>query len=120
MKKSKASLVTSLALLVILCAHPLVHAQPGGKHIEVTASKFSFAPATITVKKGEPVTLVLSSTDVTHGLRIRELGVDVKVNKGKSTEATFTPDQTGDFVGHCSNFCGAGHGGMALTVHVVD
>ncbi|RXH54193.1 hypothetical protein GRAN_4844 [Granulicella sibirica] len=57
---------------------------------------------------------------MTHGLRIRELGVDVKVNKGKSTEATFTPDQTGDFVGHCSNFCGAGHGGMALTVHVVD
>ena len=32
----------------------------------------------------------------------------------------FTPDKAGDFVGHCSVFCGSGHGGMMLTLHVVD
>jgi cytochrome c oxidase subunit 2 len=32
----------------------------------------------------------------------------------------FTADKTGDFVGHCSVFCGSGHGGMSLTLHVVN
>jgi cytochrome c oxidase subunit 2 len=88
--------------------------------IEVTAKRFSFDPATITVKKGEPVVLVLKSLDVPHGLRIGELNVDVKVSKGSLVEARFTPQTVGEFVGQCSVFCGAGHGSMKLTVDVVE
>ena len=74
----------------------------------------------VTLKKGEPVVLVLKSNDVPHGIRVRELGLDVKVSKGGSAEARFTPNQVGDFVGHCSVFCGAGHGSMSIAFHVVN
>ncbi len=90
------------------------------RRIEVTASRFSYTPNELNLKKGEPVVLLLKSTDATHGLRISELNVDLKVDKGKTSEVEFTPDRTGDFVGHCSVFCGAGHGSMELTLHVEE
>jgi cytochrome c oxidase subunit 2 len=97
-----------------------VRAQAAPRRIEVTAKQFSFEPSEITVKKGEPVILVIKSADVAHGLRFRELNLNVKVDKGGTAELPFTPDKTGDFVGHCSVFCGSGHGEMALTMHVVN
>lgn len=87
--------------------------------VEVTAKRFSFQPAEITLKAGEPVELTLKSLDVSHGLRVRELGLEVKVRKGQTAEVRFTPEKTGTFVGHCDVFCGSGHGSMELTLHVV-
>jgi cytochrome c oxidase subunit 2 len=94
--------------------------QASPQRIEVTAKRFSYDPQTVTVRKGEPVELVLKSEDVPHGLKFRELGVEVKAGKGKTGEVEFTPEKTGDFVGHCSVFCGVGHGSMQLTLHVVQ
>jgi cytochrome c oxidase subunit 2 len=110
---------STLAIAAILMADSTL-AQSAPRKIEVTATKFTFTPAEITVRKGEPVVLVVKSADASHGLRFRELNVEVKVDKGGTAEAHFTPDKTGDFVGHCSVFCGSGHGGMALTLHVVE
>lgn len=97
-----------------------VRAQDSPRQIEITAKRFEFSPSEITVKKGEPVVLVVKSVDVAHGLRFRELNLNVKVDKGGTAELPFTPDKTGDFVGHCSVFCGSGHGEMTLTMHVVN
>jgi cytochrome c oxidase subunit 2 len=72
------------------------------------------------LKKGEPVVLVLKSADVAHGIRFKELGIETKIGKGQTSELAFTPDKTGTFVGQCSVFCGSGHGGMKLTLHVVE
>jgi cytochrome c oxidase subunit 2 len=88
--------------------------------IEIVAKRFSFAPAEITLKKGEPVVLVLHSEDVPHGLKISELNVETEIAKGATSELSFTPNATGDFVGHCSRFCGSGHGSMTLTLHVTE
>ena len=88
--------------------------------VVIVSKRFSFDPGTVTLKKGEPVDLVLQSSDVPHGVRFRELGVEVKAGKGGQGEVQFTPDKTGDFVGHCSVFCGSGHGSMSITLHVVD
>jgi cytochrome c oxidase subunit 2 len=113
--------VTLFALFVmILFAFQSTHAQAAPRRIEISAKKFEFTPAEITLKKGEPVVIVLKSMDVAHGLRFRELGFNVKASKGQTTEAAFTPTKTGDFVGQCSVFCGSGHGHMKLTLHVVD
>jgi cytochrome c oxidase subunit 2 len=90
------------------------------RKIEVIAKRYSFTPGDITLKKGEPVLLVLKSVDVPHGIRIRELGVEVKVPKAGTQEVRFTPAKTGTFVGHCYVFCGEGHGSMTLTLHVID
>ncbi len=96
------------------------NAQAAPRHIEVSAKRFSFAPNELTLKKGEPVVLVLKSEDATHGLRIKELGIDIKAAKGQTTEFPFTPDKTGDFTGRCSNFCGSGHASMTFAIHVVE
>lgn len=90
------------------------------RRIEVTAKRFSFDPAEITVKRGEPVLLVLKSLDVAHGIRFRELNVEVDARAGKTSQVQFAPEKTGDFIGHCSVFCGAGHGSMMLKLHVVE
>ncbi len=90
------------------------------KTVIITAKKFSYDPGTITLKKGQPVTLILKSEDVAHGLRFSEFNVNLKVQKGGTTQTTFTPDKTGTFIGHCSVFCGSGHGSMAITLHVVE
>jgi cytochrome c oxidase subunit II len=116
-------------LLMVLCVGMIaagvfstrtVSAQDEQKQIEVTAKRFAYEPAEITVKKGKPVVLVIKSEDVAHGLRFRELDLNATIDKGSSAELKFTPDKIGDFVGHCSVFCGSGHGEMTLTLHVVD
>lgn len=119
----RSRLFATAALGLLFCGIFVVQGaapetQP--RRIEITAKRFSFDPGELTLKKGEPVVLVLKSVDVAHGLRVRELGVDVKVGKGATTEVQFTPEKTGNFVGHCSVFCGGGHGSMKLTLHVVE
>jgi cytochrome c oxidase subunit II len=116
-------LLVALFVVVLIATMSTVSpapAQSAPRRIELAASRFEFAPAEITVKKGEPVVIVLKSVDVAHGLRFRELGVNVKADKGQTAELSFTPDKTGDFVGACSVFCGSGHGKMKLTLHVVE
>lgn len=121
MKKSFMRLVLLVGVVAITITSGEVQwAETSPHRVEVTAKKFSFDPAEITLKKGEPVTLVLKSMDVSHGLRFRELNVDVRVRAGSTSVVQFTPNKTGDFVGHCSIFCGSGHGGMKLMLHVVD
>lgn len=97
-----------------------VSAQVETRTITITAKRSTFDPTEITLKRGQPVVLIVKSLDVGHGLRVRELNIDLKIKKGGSSEVQFTPEQTGDFVGHCSVFCGSGHGSMKLTIHVVE
>jgi cytochrome c oxidase subunit 2 len=94
--------------------------QSAPRRIEVSVKRFEYSPAEITLKKGEPVVLVLTTTDVAHGLKFKELDLNTKFDKNKPAEMAFTPDKVGDFVGHCSVFCGSGHGSMTLTLHVTE
>jgi cytochrome c oxidase subunit 2 len=92
-------LITSAVLGLLMFGISLVYgAAPSVEphRVEVTAKRFSFDPGDLTLKKGEPVILVLKSVDVAYGLRFRELGVDVKAGKGTTSEVQFTPQMTGD------------------------
>jgi cytochrome c oxidase subunit 2 len=88
--------------------------------INVSVKKFAYEPSQITLKKGQPVVITLTTQDVTHGLKFKELNLNTKIEKGKPAQLAFTPTQAGDFVGHCSVFCGSGHGSMTLTLHVTE
>lgn len=116
---TKKRIVSALfaGILALAVSSPAALAQ---QRIEITAKRFDYTPGDITVKKGQPVVLVLKSEDVAHGLRFRELNVNVKVKAGGTAEVQFTPEKTGDFIGHCSVFCGAHHGSMTIRLHVVD
>jgi len=85
----------------------------------LSAKRFSYQPSEITLKKDEPVVLVLHGEDFGHGLHVSELNVDLKTPaNGGTSEVRITPDKEGDFIARCSVFCGAGHGNLTLTIHV--
>jgi len=107
-------------LLWGMVVSPLAAGDQGPRTITIIAQRFSFEPNEITVKKGEPVTLIIHSKDVSHGLVIEDLGVRTIVKKGQSAEVSFTPDTAGTFLGKCAHFCGSGHGSMTMTVHVTE
>jgi cytochrome c oxidase subunit II len=109
----------ALALFALAMASPA--SQPSdSRRINVVASRFSFEPSEITVKKGEAVTISFRSKDVTHGLVIEELGIRREIKKGRTQNLTLLPENTGTFEGRCAHFCGKGHASMVFTVHVVD
>ena len=118
MKHNLMLLSFSVVMLTAAFSPVAVRAQDA-QRIEITAKRFNFTPGEITVKKGQPVVLVLHSEDVEHGLRINEFGVNAHIQPGKTIEVKFTPGKTGNFVGHCIVFCGPGHGTMEIKVHVV-
>ena len=89
------------------------------RRIEIVASRFAYSPQAITLKNGEPVVLVLRSSDVTHSLKCSELNIKSEIKKGRVTEIQITPEETGHFVGKCAHFCGKDHRSMMLQIDVV-
>jgi cytochrome c oxidase subunit II len=119
MKSSTRRLAILTALLFSSLSLAAAPANPP-RRIEVVASRFQFRPNQITLKKGESVVVVLTSTDVTHGLKIPDLDVSEVVKKGGESEIDITPEKVGTFEGKCAHFCGKGHGSMKFTVNVVE
>ena len=76
----KMKVALSAMLSALLLAAPMfvqaIRIQPGPRRIEVTAKRFAFLPGEVTLKKGEPVVLVLKSVDVPHGVRFSGLGIE--------------------------------------------
>lgn len=86
----------------------------------MTAKQFEFLPATLSVKKGVPVRLIIDAVDVEHGFAIPEFGVQTSLPVGRKTVVEFTPDRVGKFTFFCSVFCGSGHGSMKGNLVVTD
>lgn len=112
--------VLKTILLCGLALSPIAAGDQPAQTISLTAQRFSFTPNEITLKKGQPVTLVIQTKDVTHGLLIEGLGVRTDIKKGQASEVTFTPGTAGTFEAKCAHFCGKGHGSMKMTVRVLE
>jgi heme/copper-type cytochrome/quinol oxidase subunit 2 len=89
--------VTKVKPAVFLAVIFFVSSTPAGRaesprRIEITAKRFTYDPEVITLKRGEPVVLVLHSIDVTHGLKIADFKINAEdIKKGKDTELQFSP-----------------------------
>jgi len=94
--------------------------EPPPRVIEITAKRFEFSPATITLKKGETVTLRLRSEDVTHGFFQRALKLSAAIESGQTVDVTLTPQAAGRFLTICDHFCGAQHGNMHMNIVVEE
>ena len=109
--------VTALAVVALISASFVVFA-PGTTRsaqeqvIRVTAKKFEYSPNEITVKKGVPVILEITSLDRDHGFKLEAFNINQKLKKGETETIEFTADKTGTFPFQCSEFCGLGHGKM--------
>lgn len=94
--------------------------QPAVQEFTLTARQWEFEPSTLTVKKGVPVRLRITSIDVTHGFGLSEFGVNATLAPNQTQTVEFTPTKTGEFTFACSVFCGSGHSGMRGTLRVVE
>jgi cytochrome c oxidase subunit II len=101
-----------LAFAILLTASAQ---ERGPRVVEITAKKFEFGATVVTLTKGEPVTLRLTSLDRAHGLMVKAFHVDLDVEGGQSAEVTFTPTESGSFPAICDHYCGSGHGNMKMT-----
>ncbi|MGA9723820.1 MAG: cupredoxin domain-containing protein [Candidatus Binatus sp.] len=109
-----------IALAVAAPRTNLVNASDNPKVIQITAKKFEFSPSQITLKKGEPVILRLSSSDRVHGFMSKPLKIDTDIPSDTSKDVAVTPDTAGDFTVICDHYCGTGHGNMKMKVTVVE
>ena len=115
--------ILMVALIAIIAGARLMsHAQEQEqpRRIEIVAQRFYFTPSEITLKKGQPVILSLTSKDVQHGLKLDAFNQVLIAPKGQTKQVEFTPTEAGTFIAQCASFCGAGHGSMKLTVHVTE
>ena len=88
--------------------------------IEIKAKKFAFSPSEITLKKGEPVILRLTTEDRTHGFLLKPFKIDTDILPGKVTDIAVTPTATGQYLVICDHYCGTGHGNMHMKLTVVE
>ena len=113
------------ATIAVLAAGSLVtyvaaQAAPRAKVIKVVAKRFDYAPSHLTLKKGVPVVLELTTRDVFMGFNLPDFKVRADIVPEKVTRVTFVPDKTGTFTFLCDVFCGTGHEQMQGTITVVD
>jgi len=93
---------------------------PGARRIPVVATRFTFSASELRVRRGEPVTLVLSTPDFVHGFSVPDLNARVDLIPGRTVELALKPDRSGRFVFLCDNFCGDGHDKMTGFIVVTD
>lgn len=123
-RKKRVLIAGALLMSAIIISGLTLYARASTRlaerEIQITAKKFDFAPDTITLKKGEPVVLVVSSQDRKHGFNLRAFGIRADVNPGATARIPFTPDKTGKFTFSCDVFCGEGHEDMTGTIVVTE
>jgi cytochrome c oxidase subunit 2 len=129
MKTSYINKIVTTILLAGVCEIGLVgvpaminftRASDNPKVIEISAKKFEFTPSEITLKKGEPVILRLSSSDRVHGFMSKPLKIDTDIPNDTTKDVAITPDTAGNFTVICDHYCGTGHGNMKMKVTVVE
>ena len=125
MKRTSVAIVIALVAVFAVAGGWRRHASassPAGAEqvIHLTAKKFEYTPNEITLKKGVPVTIEITSLDRDHGFKVPELGVRADVKPGETTRVRLVPDRVGRFEFRCDVFCGSGHEDMAGEFNVVD
>jgi cytochrome c oxidase subunit 2 len=94
-------------------------AQPGEQVIKVVARRFTYSPNVITLKKGVPVVLELTTADVLMGFDAPDFNARADIVPGQTTKLRLVPNKVGTFTFLCDIFCGSGHETMSGTINVV-
>ena len=77
--------------------------EGGVKEFTVEGKNFSFTPSTITVNKGDKVSITFKNAGGTHDFVLDQYNVKTKpIEAGASETVTFTADKTGTFDYYCS------------------
>jgi heme/copper-type cytochrome/quinol oxidase subunit 2 len=113
MRRTTRPWIGVMVAAIGLIAHRPIVAQQPIHEIQIAASRFQFEPAEIRVTAGEPVRLVIRSTDGAHGFAIPTLKIDARIpSSGEAVTVEFVAPERGEYDVACSEFCGRGHGHM--------
>lgn len=91
---------------------------PPGSDVYLHANRFAFRPV-LKLQRGEEYRLLVSSTDVQHGLSLQPTNLNFQVLPGYLYVIRITPDEVGEFPIVCNEYCGLGHHVMTGLI-VVD
>jgi cytochrome c oxidase subunit 2 len=94
-------------------------AQPEEQVIKILARRFTYTPNKLTLTKGVPVVLELTSADVLMGFSVPDFDVRADIIPGQAARVRLVPDKIGTFAFLCDIFCGSGHETMSGTITVV-
>jgi cytochrome c oxidase subunit 2 len=94
-------------------------AEPKERVIKIVARRFTFTPDKVTLKKGVPVVLEITTADVLMGFNAPDFQTRADIIPGKTSRVRLVPDKTGTFTFLCDVFCGSGHETMNGTITVV-
>lgn len=83
-------------------------APPPGSNVYLHANQFAFRPV-LQLQRGETYRLLVSSTDVQHGLSLQPINLNFQVLPGYLYVVEITPTETGEFPIVCNEYCGLGH-----------
>ena len=70
--------------------------------------------------RGQPIEVILTSTDVIHSFWVPSLAGKVDMIPGRVTRLILEPDRAGSFRGVCAEYCGASHARMGFAVEVME
>jgi cytochrome c oxidase subunit 2 len=93
-------------------------AEPKERVIKIVARRFTYTPDKLTLKKGVPVMLELTTADVLMGFNAPDFQTRADIIPGKVARVRLVPDKTGTFTFLCDIFCGSGHETMSGTIIV--
>ena len=119
-RRKAFAIAAATAIGLFASAATYVAAQPQEKVIKVSAKRFDYTPGHLTLKKGEPVILELTTDDVLMGFNAPDLGVRADILPDKVIRVRIVPDKTGTFTFLCDVFCGTKHEEMHGTITVVE
>jgi cytochrome c oxidase subunit 2 len=94
-------------------------AQPEEQVIKILARRFTYTPNKLSLKRGVPVVLELTSADVLMGFNAPDFDVRADIIPGQTARVRLVPDKVGTFTFLCDIFCGSGHETMSGTITVV-
>ncbi|MBE7552781.1 MAG: c-type cytochrome [Anaerolineales bacterium] len=117
-------ILVGIPLAVFGYQYGLRPAWSGIRTIDVIAAApeaGGFQPASIEVQKGEKVRLRFSVPDVTHGVAVAGLGVDLgQIDPGQVKEVEVVFDEADVVTFYCNTWCSPNHWRMRGTITVID
>ncbi len=121
----KSNWIAGILLLVgvaAAAAMPLIGLwkQPEGILLHARMADIGgWTPENLTAAVGQPLTLRLTSDDVTHGFAVGQMAMQpVDVNPGEISQVTLTFDHPGKYTFYCTRWCGPNHWRMRGTIDV--
>ena len=90
------------------------------REVRITVRRFQFEPGTITLEKGRPARLIITSEDVEHGFAIDALDISARIGAKQTKTIEITPERAGRYRIHCTVYCGDGHEDMLGELVVAD